>query len=224
MLKGQTQALFLRTRYEQSRYEFIFTSLVKDSPRLFTSFQAVIRSYETTKMYRDLKLRGAIVQDKQVMILPKEQIFTKYNGVWNLSAEQGNLGTFYFTNVRVIWFAQLAENFNVSLPWVQVKCIKVRDSKYGTALVIETSEFSGGYILGFRVEKVEEVYQEATNLFKTYSQNPMFGVEVQFEDVDTNIASVTIPQVEDNLEIIDTGYSSLALPTSKSNYSMGSDA
>lgn len=158
MLKGQTQALFLRTRYEQSRYEFIFTSLVKDSPRLFTSFQAVIRSYETTKMYRDLKLRGAIVQDKQVMILPKEQIFTKYNGVWNLSAEQGNLGTFYFTNVRVIWFAQLAENFNVSLPWVQVKCIKVRDSKYGTALVIETSEFSGGYILGFRVENVEEVY------------------------------------------------------------------
>jgi Bardet-Biedl syndrome 5 protein len=57
----------------------------------------------------------------------------------------------------------------VSLPWVQVKCIKVRDSKYGTALVIETSEFSGGYILGFRVENVEEVYQEATNLFKTYS-------------------------------------------------------
>ena len=95
----------MRTRYEQSRYEFIFTSLVKDSPRLFTSFQAVIRSYETTKLYRDLKLRGAIVQDKQVMILPKEQIFTKYNGVWNLSAEQGNLGTFYFTNIRVIWFA-----------------------------------------------------------------------------------------------------------------------
>jgi Bardet-Biedl syndrome 5 protein len=57
----------------------------------------------------------------------------------------------------------------VSLPWVQVKCIKVRDSKYGTALVIETSEFSGGYILGFRVENVEEIYMEATNLFKTYS-------------------------------------------------------
>jgi Bardet-Biedl syndrome 5 protein len=69
-------------------------------------------------MYRDLKLRGAIIQDKQVMILPKEQIISKYNGVWNLSAEQGNLGSFYLTNIRVIWFAQLAENFNVSLPWV----------------------------------------------------------------------------------------------------------
>ena len=37
------------------------------------------------------------------------------------------------------------------------------------ALVIETSEFSGGYILGFRVDKLEEVYIEVTNLFKTYS-------------------------------------------------------
>jgi hypothetical protein len=46
----------------------------------------------------------------------------------------------------------------------------------------------------------------------------MFGVEVQFDDADSNVASMTIPQVEDNLEIIETGYSSLALPSSKSNY------
>jgi Bardet-Biedl syndrome 5 protein len=59
--EGLSQALFLRTKHQQSRYEFIFTSLVKNSPRLFTSFQAVIRSYETTKMFRDMKLRGAIV-------------------------------------------------------------------------------------------------------------------------------------------------------------------
>jgi Bardet-Biedl syndrome 5 protein len=38
-------------------------------------------------MYRDLKLRGAIVQEKQVIILPKEQIISRYNGVWNLSSE-----------------------------------------------------------------------------------------------------------------------------------------
>lgn len=85
-------------------------------------------------------------------MLPNEKVFTKYQGVWNLSAEQGNLGTFVITDVRVVWYAQLSDNFNVSLPWVQVKCVRVRDSKYGTALVLETSEFSGGYVLGFRVE------------------------------------------------------------------------
>ena len=82
----------------------------------------------------------------------------------------------------------------------------MRDSKYGTALVVETSEFSGAYILGFRVDNMQEVYTEITNLFKTYSQNPNFGVEVAFEDVETNISAVTVPRVEDNLEIIDTGY------------------
>ncbi len=50
----------------------------------------------------------------------------------------------------------------------------------------------------------------------------MFGVEISFEDVETNIDAVTIPRVEDNLEIIDTGYS-LALPTKKSAYAEGAD-
>lgn len=60
-IRGSTMALYLRTRYQTSRYEFIFSSVIKISPRLFTSFQAVIRSYETTKLFRDLKLRSAII-------------------------------------------------------------------------------------------------------------------------------------------------------------------
>jgi len=142
--------------------------VVKNNPNLFHSFQSVIRSYETTKLYRDLKLRCAIIQDKQLQLLPNEKVFTKYQGVWNLSAEQGNLGTFIITDVRVVWYAQLSDNFNVSLPWVQVKCVRVRDSKYGTALVLETSDFSGGYVLGFRVEQLDEAYTEICSLFKTF--------------------------------------------------------
>ena len=166
----------------------------------------MIRSYETTKLYRDLKLRCAIIQDKQLIMLPNEQIFSKYNGVWNLSAEQGNLGTFIITNVRIVWYAQLSENFNVSLPWIQVKCIRVRDSKYGTALVLETSEFSGGYVLGFKVEEVEKVQDEINRLFLTYTEMPFFGVESVFEEAEKNIEEVTIPRQEDQIQIVDTGY------------------
>ncbi len=32
-----------------------------------------------------------------------------------------------------------------------MKAIKIRDSKFGHALVIETTPKSGGYVLGFRV-------------------------------------------------------------------------
>ena len=161
-IKGNSMALFLRTRFQQSRYEFIFSSVVANAPRMFQSFQSIIRSYETSKVYRDLKLRCAIVQDKRLTLLGSEEVFTTYNGVWNLSAEQGSLGTFIITNIRLVWFAQLSENFNASIPWVQVKCIKVRDSKYGFALVIETSDFSGGYILGFRADNLEAIFQEVS--------------------------------------------------------------
>lgn len=39
-------------------------------------------------MYRDLKLRSALIQNKQLRLLPQEQIYDKVNGVWNLSSDQ----------------------------------------------------------------------------------------------------------------------------------------
>lgn len=76
-------------------------------------------------------------------MLPDEMIFNKMTGVWNLSTEQGNLGVMYITNVRIVWHAELAFNFNVSLPWIQIKTAKVRDSKLGLAIAIETTNFAG---------------------------------------------------------------------------------
>lgn len=118
-LRGQTQALCILARFN-SKFEFIFTSLVKNSPRLFTTVQAVMRAYETSKLYRDLKLRGSILLNGELILLPQETIYTKISGVWNLSSDQGNLGTFFFTNVRIVWHAELANNFNLSLPYMQV--------------------------------------------------------------------------------------------------------
>jgi len=158
-LRGTTQALCVLAK-STSRYEFIFTSLVKNSPRLFTTVQAVMRAYETSKLYRDLKLRGSIIRDGDLLLLPAEQVYTRINGVWNLSGEQGNLGTFIMTNVRIVWHAHTAANFNVSIPYMQIRNLRLRESKFGRALVIETFKAAGGYILGFRMdpaERLEEV-------------------------------------------------------------------
>lgn len=81
------------------------------------------RAYVSSKMYRELKLRGAIMKNKQLQLLPLEQIVTTENGVWNLSSDQGNLGSFIITNVRVVWFAEMNEHFNVSLPYLQISLV-----------------------------------------------------------------------------------------------------
>ena len=123
------------------------------------------------------------------------------------------MGTFYFTNIRVIWHANMNENFNVSVPYLQMKVIKIRDSKFGTALVIETLpsviisslffkrlrtniirvlfEKGGNYVLGFKIdpeEKLKDAYKEISSLYKVYSASPLFGVEFELED-NVNLAS-----------------------------------
>ena len=70
------------------------------------------------------------------------------NGVWNLSSEQGNLGTFFVTNVRLVWHANLMETFNVSIPYMQMLSVRVRESRFGQALVVDIQPSGGGYVLG----------------------------------------------------------------------------
>lgn len=81
------------------------------------------RAYISSKLYRELKLRGAIIHNKQLKILPLEQVFSTLHGVWNLSSDQGSLGTFIVTNVRLIWFADMNEGFNISLPFLQINTV-----------------------------------------------------------------------------------------------------
>lgn len=205
-LRGNVQGLYVMTKFNNSRFEFIFTSLVKNSPRLFTTVQAVYKAYETTKLYRDLKLRGAIIKDKQLILLPEEDVYNKIEGVWNLSSDQGNLGTFFITNVRMVWHANLAENFNVSIPYLQIKSIKIRDSKFGHALVIETSSKSGGYILGFRIdpyEKLQDVFKEVKTLHEVYAANPIFGVKFAVEEKPSSLQERKVERKADDVEILE---------------------
>lgn len=58
--------------------------------------------------------------------------------------------------------------------------IKMRESKFGPALVVESSSSSGGYVLGFRldpVSKLQAVTRELTSLYQIHSHQPEFGVQ-----------------------------------------------
>ena len=128
------------------------------------------------------------------------------SGVSNLSSDQGNLGSFFMTNVRLVWHANLANNFNVSLPYMQIKSLRIRDSKFGFALVVETFARSGGYILGFRIdpkEKLEEAYKEILSLHQVYGTTPIFGVEHTVESEAPSVQQLLQPRVEEDVEITD---------------------
>ena len=40
-----------------------------------------------------------------------------------LLSDQGNLGTMIVTNVRIVWFANLNDLFNISIPYIQIASV-----------------------------------------------------------------------------------------------------
>ncbi|XP_023600969.1 kelch-like protein 41 isoform X4 [Myotis lucifugus] len=101
----------------------------------------------------------------------------------NLSSDQGNLGTFFITNVRIVWHANMNDSFNVSIPYLQI---------------------SGGYVLGFKIDPVEKLQasvKEINSLHKVYSASPIFGVDYEMEEKPQPLEALTVEQIQDDVEI-----------------------
>ncbi|CAH0385907.1 unnamed protein product [Bemisia tabaci] len=162
----------------------------------------------SSRMYRELKLRGCAVQRKEFNTLPLEHVIATVEGVWNLSSDQGNLGKFIISNVRLVWFAAMNEAFNVSVPHIQIISIKIRDSKFGPALVVESSINSGGYILGFHIdpsEKLHKIAHELAQLHKIHSKNPELGVHFVLQNQPPlpetpSVEEIEEPEFEDSIK------------------------
>lgn len=87
----------------------------------------------------------------------------------NLSSEQGNLGTAIVTNLRFVWYAKLAQNFNVTIPYSQIHSTTTRVSKFGNTMILKTHP---GYVLGFLIEpsqRLKETFELLNNSHKVNS-------------------------------------------------------
>ena len=82
------------TKHNKTQYEFIFTNLSAENFQLYSTVLNVhrwvgwdgggameyncvfvCRAYETSKIYREVKLRGALLENKQLKLLPQEQTY-----------------------------------------------------------------------------------------------------------------------------------------------------
>jgi Bardet-Biedl syndrome 5 protein len=142
------------------------TSNVRDS-RLFDTIEKILFAYRTSMFYREVNLRSVLFEKETFKLLDHERVYQEIPGVWNLSADQGNLGSFIFTTVRIVWYAENNRMHNVSMPWCQIEVVKISPSKFGVAFVIKSSSSSGKYTLGFRIdpeEKMREIAKQAAQV------------------------------------------------------------
>ena len=86
------EAVTILTKHSKTQYEFIFTNLSAENFQLYSTIlnvhrwvglvvggaaqtSMVCRAYETSKIYREVKLRGALLENKQLKLLPQEQTY-----------------------------------------------------------------------------------------------------------------------------------------------------
>lgn len=63
--------------------------------------------------------------------------------------------------------------------------ISIRESKFGEALVFIIHQSFGGYLLGFRAdptERLRPLLTELQALHQAYTEKPIFGVEINWEN------------------------------------------
>ena len=70
--------------------------------------------------------------ENNVKLLESEKVIIQYdkmNNVGKESVEEGVEGIMVLTNIRVLWFSIATNNFNVSIPYINIEEIKMKDSK-----------------------------------------------------------------------------------------------
>ncbi|GET86804.1 hypothetical protein, conserved [Leishmania tarentolae] len=214
---GMVECVTIAAKCGASRFQFIFSVThgggaacndsgsrsrsqpsngMGDQRRLYATLRAVWNAYESTRVYRELRVRSAVVQNGTLLLLDGEKVISHTSGVSSVSKDEGHLGTFIVTNIRVVWFST-AEFFNVSVPYLQFVGLRSQTSKFGQALVIETSAYAGNFVLGFRVdpeEKLNEMYTEISTLWRTWTARPLLGMKVELHD---DTANIVVPDALD---------------------------
>ncbi|KRX13314.1 Bardet-Biedl syndrome 5 protein [Trichinella nelsoni] len=206
-LVGKTESLYVLTKPGSTRFEFIFSIINQANAKLFASILIVFRAYETSTLYREVKMRTPIIVRETLKLLPLEEQCKRVEGTWNLYSDEGDLGVLIMTNVRVVWFATVNESMNISIPYMHIKSCRIKNSKFGLALVIETSVQSGSNIFGFRIDpqdRLEEVCRQIISLHSMFQVNPVFGVEVVRSQDDNETIAIGLC-TEDDIEIDSTG-------------------
>ncbi|KAJ3211815.1 Bardet-Biedl syndrome 5 protein [Clydaea vesicula] len=174
------QYLSLNCKFDKRNYFFkiYFVDL-----KFFNEFSALIETYRKTKVYRELLIRKSdLFFNTELVILKKEKIHETVDGVCNLAVDQGNLGTLSITNLRVAWNSTQEQNFNVSIPYLQIEDVKLQKSKYGMALCIKTSSQTVKSMrIGFQIypeEKLKKLAKLIKACWKSFFKLPYFGIDL----------------------------------------------
>lgn len=184
-ITGETTALCIKCRSKNTRFSLLFNSVNEGGPSLITALQSLVKIYESSRLYRDVKFKGNITKDKKLTLLPDENISGTFSPVFFISQnlKEKTNGQVLIGNIRFVWIASSVDNYNLSVPWVQINTVcSQNDTKYGKVMVVETNKFFGGakYLFGCGdPQLLEKMLDDVTKALFYYRDCPTIGIDIK---------------------------------------------
>lgn len=192
-VSGESMALYIKVKFGNNRFEFVFNAVGNSSPQLFNTFTYVIRLYEHTRLYRDIKQKGHIVFEKTLINLSLEEVFFGVKNSSLILYNKGeetiyNAGEFLVTNIRIVWFTPSNDVINISIPWIDIRLLKLKShQKYGEILCVESNKYFNSQLFCFKlhlsdVDMLEKIYEQMKEKYIFYLDNPILGIYVDRDE------------------------------------------
>ena len=178
-------SLCIKCKDNDNEYEFLFTSIAEKDINLKTSLSNILKIYEVGRYYRDIKVKGAdivVFKEKKLNQLPDENILNTLNGISYINNQGNYPGILILTNLRIVWLSIQYENFNLTIPWIQMSKIQSKgDSKYEKLISVKIKSYFGGNLYNFYIAKTnlfDKILDDMTKAMYYYQEEPLLGVNI----------------------------------------------
>jgi len=189
-------SLCIKCKDNDNEYEFLFTSIAEKDINLKTSLSNILKIYEVGRYYRDIKVKGAdivVFKEKKLNQLPDENILNTLNGISYINNQGNYPGILIITNLRIVWLSTQYENFNLTIPWIQMSKIQSKsDSKYEKLISVTIKNYFGGNLYNFYIAKsnlFDKILDDMTKAMFYYQEDPLLGVNINKLMIDDNKAN-----------------------------------
>ena len=174
MMTGQSNILSINCKVDKNRYELEYRHLSENNHDPYINLTNILKLYEEGRIYREMKQNYEDIINKEnkiLVLLKNEKMMDTFKNISIILNNENdttnnklnNTGTLYVTNIRIIWINDKNNNFNISVPWIQISSAKGENNpSFGISLKIKLNRLYNNFTILFysRYDKIDEQFCE----------------------------------------------------------------
>jgi Bardet-Biedl syndrome 5 protein len=152
-----TEILTVRCKDHNTMYEFVF-SAARGDQSVFRFFDIAYANYASATVLREQKLRPSRTQEGNLVMVAGEQVMLSLDKLANFLGDVATVGKAILTNIRFMWFSEIVNNFNVSIPLILLsKLHPLTSRRYGKCLFLRFNSGGAGFTYGFTTQPADQM-------------------------------------------------------------------